>query len=126
MGRLDTYIGNYGVVRLLGAGGPVCRPYKRGGGNLPPHPPQCVHWGTFPQEGRLKNDKKRQVWDLSLKTQRRNAVSQKISLPTFFFKESRLLQDGAAVGGGYHFGVAGQVAGLDPGFRADPLGPAGG
>ena len=43
------------------AGGPVCRPYKRGGGNLPPHPPQCAHWGTFPQGGRLKNDKKGQV-----------------------------------------------------------------
>ena len=24
------------------------RPYKRGGGNLPPHPPQCAHWGTCP------------------------------------------------------------------------------
>ena len=33
---------------------------------------------------------KGQVRDLSLKTQRRNAVSQEISLPTFFFKESRL------------------------------------
>ena len=73
----------------MGAGGPVCRPYKRGGGNLPPHPPQCAHWGTFPQGGRLKNDKKGQVWDLSLKTKRRNAVSHKISLLTFFFKESK-------------------------------------
>ena len=27
MGRLDTYIGNLGGVRLLGAGSPVCRPY---------------------------------------------------------------------------------------------------
>ena len=23
-------------------------PYKKGGKNLPPHPPQCAHWGTFP------------------------------------------------------------------------------
>ena len=24
------------------------RPYRRGGGNLAPHPPQCAHWGTCP------------------------------------------------------------------------------
>ena len=89
MGHLDTYIGNCGGVRLLGAGGPVCRPYKRGGGNLPPHPPQCAHWGTFPQGGRLIKSKKGQVWDLSLKTQRRSGASHKISLPPFFFKERK-------------------------------------
>ena len=24
------------------------RPYMERSGNLPPHPPQCAHWGTFP------------------------------------------------------------------------------
>ena len=90
MGRLDTYIGNLGGVRLLEGGRPsvpplrrrrgkpgrrVGRPrptkgvglgpapaaefgqktrahnvrlYRRGGGNLAPHPPQCAHWGTCP------------------------------------------------------------------------------
>ena len=24
------------------------RPYRRGGGNLAPYPPQCAHWGTCP------------------------------------------------------------------------------
>ena len=65
------------------------RHYKRGGGKLPPHPPQCAHWGTFPQGGRLIKSKKGQVWDLSLKTQRRSGASHKISLPPFFFKERR-------------------------------------
>ena len=45
--------------------------------------------GSRPPGGRLRKNKKGQVFDLSLKTQRRNAVSHKISLPTFFFKESR-------------------------------------
>ena len=29
------------------------RPYMERSGNLPPHPPQCVHWGTFPPGGRF-------------------------------------------------------------------------
>ena len=45
--------------------------------------------GSRPPGGRLGKNKKGQVWDLSLKTQRRNAVSHKISLLTFFFKESK-------------------------------------
>ena len=40
---------------------------------------------------RLCIQEKGQVLDLSLITQRRNAVSQKISLLTFFFKENRQL-----------------------------------
>ena len=80
------------------------RPYRRGGGNLPPHPPQCAHWGTCPYPlcpfgtspldkgsrppgGRLRKNKKGQVFDLSLKTQRRNAVSQKVLLPTFLSRK---------------------------------------
>ena len=138
MGRLDTYIGNWGRVRLLEGGQPGVPPYKRGCGNLPTHPPPSG--GTFPQEegmtggrvrtpaptgivgekrrahsvrsykrergklpphpsslrpatfppgGRLRKNKKGQVWDLSLKTQRRSGASHKISLPPFFFKERR-------------------------------------
>ena len=34
------------------------RPYKRGGGKLPPHPPQCAHWGTFPQGGKAHKKQK--------------------------------------------------------------------
>ena len=64
------------------------RPYRRGGGKLPPHP-SGLRPATFPPGGRLGKNKKGQVWDLSLKTQRRNAVSHKISLLTFFFKESK-------------------------------------
>ena len=45
--------------------------------------------GSRPPGGRLGKNKKGQVLDLSLITQRRNAVSQKISLLTFFFKESK-------------------------------------
>ena len=26
--------------------------------NLPPHPPQCAHWGTFPPRGRLKGGRR--------------------------------------------------------------------
>ena len=135
MGRLDTYIGNLGGVRLLEGGRPGVpplrrrrgksgrraessrptewsagngrvrtpaptgivgekrrahnvRPYKRERGKLPPHP-SGLRPATFPPGGRLKKNKKGQVWDLSLKAQRRNAVSQKISLLTFFFKESK-------------------------------------
>ena len=47
--------------------------------------------GVGPQGGGLRKNKKGQVLDLSLITQRRNAVSQKISLLTFFFKENRQL-----------------------------------
>ena len=36
-----------------GAGGPVCRPYgktkRQRDRERSPHPPQCEHWGTFPQ-----------------------------------------------------------------------------
>ena len=49
-----------------------------------PAPSSAPFGGTFPLGGRLKKNKKGQVWDLSLKTQRRNAVSHKISLLTFF------------------------------------------
>ena len=38
---------------------------------------------------RLYIQEEGQVWDLSLKTQRRSGASQKISLLTFFFKESK-------------------------------------
>ena len=153
VGRLDTYIGNLGGVRLLiNTGGPVCRPYgrdvvnpggapsrgpgqlllilrinspsralrrcapltslrfylpsalrrilgekrrahnvrpyRRGGGNLPPHP-SGLRPATFPPGGRLGKNKKGQVWDLPLETKRRSGASQKISLLTFFFKESK-------------------------------------
>ena len=54
-----------------------------------PDPSSAPFGGTFPPGGRLRKNKKGQVWDLSLKTQRRNAVSHKISLLTFFFKESK-------------------------------------
>ena len=166
MGRLDTYIGNCGGVRLWGAGGPVCRPYgchldsaagasprptvfqkqslsrgaepleastgnmrqgsqragectrpygdcgkkqrahnvrpyKRGGGNLAPHPPQCAHWGTFPPGGRLRKNKKGQVWNLSLKTWRRSGASQKVLLVPFLSRKGTayfLFQREQAVG----------------------------
>ena len=95
---------SYGGVWIKNGGRTMCSPYRRGGGNLAPHPPQCAHWGTCPYPlcpfgtspldkgsrppgGRLRKNKKGQVFDLSLKTQRRNEVSQKISLLTFFFKE---------------------------------------
>ena len=58
------------------------RPYKRERGKLPPHP-SGLRPATFPPGGRLRKNKKGQVLDLSLKTQRRNAVSQKVLLPTF-------------------------------------------
>ena len=31
------------------------RPTQKSVLSLPPHPPQCAHWGTFPPGGRLKN-----------------------------------------------------------------------
>ena len=37
--------------------------------------------GSRPPGGRLRKNKKGQVWDLSLKTQRRSGASHKISLP---------------------------------------------
>ena len=93
----------------------VCRPYKRKGG-LSPHPPpsgapspqgeglragedtrpcgDCGRKTAGAQCAPLRHNYKRlyiqekgQVWNLSLKTQRRNAVSHKISLVPFFFKE---------------------------------------
>ena len=45
--------------------------------------------GVGPQGGGLRKNKKGQVLDLSLKTQRRSGASHKISLPPFFFKERR-------------------------------------
>ncbi len=54
VGRLDTYIGNCGGVRLLGAGGPVCRSY-----GAPIHtgrdsaPSSAPFGGTFPPRGRF-------------------------------------------------------------------------
>ena len=63
------------------------RPYRRGGGNLAPHPPQCAHWGTFPPGGRLRKNKKGQAWDLSLKTWRRSGASQKVLLVPFLSRK---------------------------------------
>ena len=94
------------------AGGPVCRPY---GGNVvsPGGAPCRVVCGRRAGEDtrpygdcgrktvgaqcaplqrhykRLRTQEKGQVLDLSLKTQRRSEASQKISLLTFFFKESK-------------------------------------
>ena len=62
------------------------RPYKRERGKLPPHP-SGQRPATFPPGGRLRKNKKGQVLDLSLKTQRRNAVSQKVLLPTFLSRK---------------------------------------
>ena len=67
--------------------GAQCAPLKER--EREPAPSSAPFGGTFPQGGRLGKNKKGQVWDLSLKTQRRNAVSHKISLLTFFFKESK-------------------------------------
>ena len=93
----------------------VCRPYKRKG-DLSPHPPpsgapspqgeglragedtrpcgDCGRKTAGAQCAPLRHNYKRlyiqekgQVWNLSLNTQRRNAVSHKISLVPFFFKE---------------------------------------
>ena len=50
-----------------GGGRTMCAPTWRGGGNLPPHPPQCAHWGTFPPGGRLRKNKKGQVLTCPLK-----------------------------------------------------------
>ena len=51
VGRLDTFIGNWGGVRLLGGrAARVYRSYKGGGGSLPPHPALRA---TFPPRGRL-------------------------------------------------------------------------
>ena len=77
------------------------RPYRRGGGNLAPHPPQCAHWGTFPPGGRLRKNKKGQVWDLSLKTWRRSGASQKVLLVPFLSRKGTayfLFQREQAVG----------------------------
>ena len=85
----------------VGGGRPGCAaPTERRSiqvGILPPHPPPS---GAPSPRGeglwsahcaplrliykRLYTQKKGQVWDLSLKTQKRNAVSHKISLLTFF------------------------------------------
>ena len=62
------------------------RPYRRGGGKLPPHP-SGLRPATFPPGGRLRKNKQGQVFDLPLKTQRRNAVSQKVLLPTFLSRK---------------------------------------
>ena len=62
------------------------RPYKRERGKLPPHP-SGLRPATFPPGGRLRKNKKGQVLDLPLKTQRRNAVSQKVLLPTFLSRK---------------------------------------
>ena len=70
-----------------GAGGPGVPSLKER--EWEPAPSSAPFGGTFPQGGRLGKNKKGQVWDLPLKMQRRNAVSHKISLLTFFFKESK-------------------------------------
>ena len=94
------------------AGGPVCRPYggnvvspggapcrvvcgRRAGGDTRPYGDcgrktagaQCAPLQRHYK--RLRTQEKGQVLDLSLKTQRRSEASQKISLLTFFFKESK-------------------------------------
>ena len=71
-----------------GGGRTMCAPTWRGGGKLPPHP-SGLRPATFPPGGRLGKNKKGQVWDLPLETKRRSGASQKISLLTFFFKESK-------------------------------------
>ena len=79
----------------------VVAPYKGGGGNLLPHPPQCAHWGTFPLGGRLRKNKKGQVWNLSLKTWRRSGASQKVLLVPFLSRKGTayfLFQREQAVG----------------------------
>ena len=115
MGRLNTYIGNQGGVRLFG-GRPRCAALTRERGTCPlirplrGHlPPQgeglragedtrpygdCGRKTVGAQCAPLRHNYKRlyiqekgQVWNLSLNTQRRNAVSHKISLVPFFFKE---------------------------------------
>ena len=62
------------------------RPYKRERGKLPPHP-SGLRPATFPPGGRLRKNKKGQVFDLSLKTQRRSGASQKVLLPTFLSRK---------------------------------------
>ena len=93
----------------------VCRPYKRKG-DLSPHPPpsgapspqgeglragedtrpcgDCGRKTAGAQCAPLRHNYKRlyiqekgQVWNLSLKTQRRNAVSQNVLLPTFLSRK---------------------------------------
>ena len=56
IGRNSALCGTFGYIywklrRSAPVGGRaarMCCPYRRGGGNLPPHPPQCAHWGTCP------------------------------------------------------------------------------
>ena len=50
-------------------------------------PSSAPSGGTFSPGGRLRKNKKGQVLDLPLKTQRRNAVSQKVLLPTFLSRK---------------------------------------
>ena len=57
------------------------RPFPPDRGNRP------LDKGSRPPGGRLRKNKKGQVLDLSLKTQRRNAVSQKVLLPTFLSRK---------------------------------------
>ena len=85
-------------IHILGIGA-ECACWRAGGPDvLPllerrrePAPSSAPSGGTFPPGGRLRKNKKGQVWNLSLKTQRRNAVSHKISLVPFFFKERNCL-----------------------------------
>ena len=92
IGRDSALCGTFGYIywklrRSAPVGGRaarMCRPYRRGGGNLPPHPPQCAHWGTCPYPlcpfgtspldkgsrppgGRLRKNKKGQVLTCPLK-----------------------------------------------------------
>ena len=80
-----------GGVWVKIGGRTMCAPTWRGGGKLPPHP-SGLRPATFPPGGRLGKNKKGQVWDLPLETKRRSGASQKISLLTFFFKESKRLR----------------------------------
>ena len=68
------------------------RPYMERGRETAPSSvwPTASH--LPPRGGRLGKNKKGQVWDLPLETKRRSGASQKISLLTFFFKESKRLR----------------------------------
>ena len=70
-----------------GAAGAQCESlHGEGAGNLAPHP-SGLRPGHLPPRGKAWEKQKGQVLDLPLKTQRRNAVSQKVLLPTFLSRK---------------------------------------